>query len=161
MLKSSRNISARQSRLQLQACFPYYCCTNIAEVRRGVGRGKGGGGGEDAYGRGKGLLIEQQMVCAISSWWHADPPLPSHQKWSYVLKDAKCGKTYEKTIFRICGFYFLRYDCSKFLEKCEKWLNSILSKKMWNVLKRMQNKFSDFLLFLVFEIWSILYSKVF
>ena len=36
---------------------------------------------------------------------------------------------------------------------------AIYTRKMENVLKRMNNKFSDLCDFLFFELWSILYSK--
>ena len=65
-------------------------------------------------------------------------------------KVAQCTETYEKTIFRFLVFKKRLKILKIFTRKMSR---IFFFQNMRNVLKRMQNRF------LVFDIWSILYSK--
>ena len=87
------------------------------------------------------------------------------------MKDAQCAEKIEKQFFR---FLFLIYDRFFFtISNCFDLNNrpkvanisldpskvAIFASKMQNVLKRMKNRFFDFLAIFSYWIWSILYSK--
>ena len=104
--------------------------------------------------------VQLTVNWGLRDFWE---PYSDANQWCWGFNPKPCG-VQGRSLGEGCG---VQSPLSIFSSQMDKmFFDKLLSKvviftwKMRNVLKQMKNQFSDFLQFLVFEIWSFLYSKL-